>query len=258
MSFISDLPTWLLAAVLLALMFAANEIGFRIGESRPDEPEQSRSVSNGLKASVFALVAFLLGFAFSMTAGRHDVRRRLVLDEANAIGTLHLRAGTIDSAPSGQIRNSLQAYLGARLEYFDHTLDPLRRQESEEQMSLQLDNIWAAVERSAKTNDQATRTSQIIPAANEVIDLFSTRAWAADSHLPQSVVVLLIVSVLVSCLLAGHSSGQSDRRHVGLWTAFNVLFALVLFVVLDFDRPRRGLVRVDHSPLVELQRTLAE
>jgi hypothetical protein len=70
--------------------------------------------------------------------------------------------------------------------------------------------------------------------------------------------VLLVVCVLVSNLLMGHSSGQAGVRHTGLWAALNVLLVMVLFVVLDFDRPRRGLIRVDHAPLAELRAALPQ
>lgn len=93
----------------------------------------------------------------------------------------------------------------------------------------------------------------IVPAANEVIDLSSTRAWTVRNHLPSPVLVLLLTGVLTSSLLLGHSSGQSNRRHLGLWITSNIVFALVLFVILDFDRPSGGLIQVDHIPLKELQ-----
>jgi hypothetical protein len=31
---------------------------------------------------------------------------------------------------------------------------------------------------------------------------------------------------------------------------------LILFVVLDFDRPRRGLIQVNHAPLIELRASM--
>jgi hypothetical protein len=31
---------------------------------------------------------------------------------------------------------------------------------------------------------------------------------------------------------------------------------LVVYIVLDLDRPRRGVMKVDQSPLIELQSTL--
>lgn len=55
MEFIFAIPTWTLAALLLALMFAANEADYRLGGRSPEESESSRTVSNGLKASVFGV-----------------------------------------------------------------------------------------------------------------------------------------------------------------------------------------------------------
>ena len=36
----------------------------------------------------------------------------------------------------------------------------------------------------------------------------------------------------------------------------NVVLALVLYVVLDFDRPKRGMILIDQMPLIELQASL--
>jgi hypothetical protein len=70
------------------------------------------------------------------------------------------------------------------------------------------------------------------------------------------VVALLGLCLVVSSALMGHSSGQVGRRHLGLWTAQNLLVALVFFVVLDFDRPRRGFIQVNHMPLIRLYHSM--
>jgi hypothetical protein len=119
-----------------------------------------------------------------------------------------------------------------------------------------LADLWAAIEGANRRSPDAVRNSLIVPAANDAIDLSSTRAWAGRNHLPPPVLTLLLASVLVSSLLLGHSSGQAGRRHVGLWLASNLILVLVMYVVLDFDQPRRGLIRVDQTPLVELEATL--
>jgi len=116
--------------------------------------------------------------------------------------------------------------------------------------------LWAEVDHENETNPEAVRTSLIVPAANEVIDLSSTRAWANRNHLPDPVLALLLVSVVISSLLLGHSSGQAARRHPGLWLASNVVLVLVLYVVLDTDRPKRGMILIDQTPLIELQASL--
>ena len=254
MDAIANVPMWALVTGLLALMTAANECGFRLGRRyHRGEPEPARAVSTALKGSVFGLVALLLGFSFSMTASRHEARRKVVLDEANAVGTCYLRGGLLADPERARIRDALRGYVAVRLEHFEKGLDPEEYRRTSREMDRLLAEVWAAVEAATRKNPEAVRTSQIVPAANEVLDLSSTRAWATRNHLPAPVLVLLVTSVAVASLLMGHSSGQAGKRHTGLWAALNVLLVLVLFVVLDFDRPRRGLIRVDHTPLVKLK-----
>lgn len=257
MGIFSDWPTWPLIAALAGLMFLANEIGFRSGGWwHKYEAETSRTVSNALKASIFGLVAFLLAFSFSMTASRHDARRTVVLDEANAIGTCFLRAQLLDAPFADRLRDTLRRLVTVRLAFFNEGLDPAQVAKNSQEMNRLLDQLWITVSDATRADPQRAHTSQIIPAANAVIDLNTTRQWATASHLQPIVLVLLFACVLVSSLLIGHSSGQAGRRHAGLWAAFNILFALLLFVVIDFDRPRRGLIQVDHAPLIELQKAM--
>jgi hypothetical protein len=38
--------------------------------------------------------------------------------------------------------------------------------------------------------------------------------------------------------------------------ALNFLVVMVAFVVLDFDRPRRGFIRVDQTPLLQVRESM--
>lgn len=254
-----DWPTWTIVAGLFALMLAANELGFRAGRrDHEHETEPSRSVSNALKGSVFGLVALLLAFSFSATTSRHDVRQRIVLDQANAVGTCYLRAGLLDDPERSQIRTDLQQYVRVRLEHFRAARDPAENAQTRVAIDGLLSDLWKAVEAAHRRQPEAVRNSLIVPAANEVIDLSSDRVWAGRNHLPMPVLALLFISVVVSSALLGHSSGLAGRRHFWLWVAMNVVFALVLFVILDFDRPHRGLIQLDPAPLVELNATWSD
>ena len=254
-----ELPTWVIVTGLLALTLAANELGYRYGLHRQGrESELSKTVSNSLKGSVFALVALLLAFSFSGTTNRYDLRQRLVLDQANAVGTCFLRAGLLDEPAASEIRGTLRRYVEVRLEHFHAGFKSGRGEELQLEIDQLMRDLWAEVETARRNDPEAVRTSLIVPAANEVIDLTSTRAWANHNHLPEPVLVLLLVSVFISSLLLGHSSGQAGSRHPGLWIASNVMLALVVYVVLDLDRPKRGFIQIDQAPLVELQRSFAQ
>lgn len=251
-------PTWVIVVTLLGLMFTANETGFRLGRRRhKTETDLSHNISNIFKGSIFGLVALLLGFSFSATTSRYDLRQRIVLDQANAIGTCYLRAGLLDESSCKHIRSLLERYVEVRVDQYRVGRDAEAVARDQAEIDRLLADLWTAVEDANRREPEKVHKSSIGPAANEVIDLGSTRTWANRNHLPEPVLLLLMVSVLVACMLLGHSSGQTGRRHLSLWLAANVIFALVLFVVLDFDRPRRGLIRVDQTPLIELNASLA-
>lgn len=247
-----SVPMLLIAASVFGLVCLCNEIGFRFGVRRhANEPETSRAVANTIKASIIGFVAFMLGFAFSISSGRHDIRRQVVLDEANAAGTLYLRAGFLQDVERDRLRELLKQYVTQKIELFNLGQDFRSNNSLKQEMSNQLVLLWPILERSQEKDSQAVLVSQIVPAANEVIDLNSTHDWAFSSQTPVSVLMVLLTSVLISASLIGHSFGQCGNRHIFMCLAFNLLFTLTLYLILDFDGPRYGLIRVDQSPLVD-------
>jgi len=259
MDWIYDVAPTTLVLSLLLLMFAGNEAGYRHGVHwDQNESERSRSVGFAIKATIFGLVALLLGFSYSMTSSRYNQRLQLVLEEANAIGTCYLRADLLSEPARGEIRRALRRYTDLRLEHFEHVLEPGEYRRTTSGMDSCLGSLWSGVEDAMKGDRQQVIASQIVPAANEVIDLSAARAWATHNQLPPSVLFLLAICMLASAFLLGHSSGQVGRRHVPLWVAMNLLVLLVLYTIMDFDRSRRGLIQISHAPLIELQRSMQE
>lgn len=252
-------PTWGIVAVIAAATLIANIISYHIAKRRRDqESDRAYGVSSSLKGGILGLVALLIGFTYSLTSSRYDEREHIVLNEANAIGTCYLRAGLLKELPRERIRAALRRYTDARLSLFERGLHSAEAQRLTREMDAELDVIWSGVSISAEADPERTRTSAIVPAANDVIDLSATRAWASRNFLPPPVILLLGVCMVVSGAITGHSFGQVHRPAAGLWALQNVLMALVLFVILDFDRPRRGLITVDHQPLVDVRATIRQ
>jgi hypothetical protein len=110
-------PLWAFFPVTLAAVLLAIDAGFRLGRRRSAliEPENQVSVGAMANASL-ALVAFLLAFTFGFAASRFDTRRLTLLGEVNAIGTTHLRAGTLPEPVRAEARALLLQYVETRLE----------------------------------------------------------------------------------------------------------------------------------------------
>jgi hypothetical protein len=106
----------LVALGLIAGVVAAHELGFWLGSliRSADEPFD-RQVAL-VRASTAALVAFLIGFAFSGAASRFIERLDIIVKEANALGTAYLRADTIAEPQRGELKAALREYTADRVQ----------------------------------------------------------------------------------------------------------------------------------------------
>ena len=77
-----------------------------------------------------------------------------------------------------------------------------------------------------------------------MIDITTTRTMAGQMHPPLVVFGLLFALMLMSALLAGYAMAGKTRN----WL-YRVAFAFTLagaaWVIVDFEYPRVGLIRVD-------------
>ena len=85
-----------LLLILMGTIVLCLEVAFRLGlRMRVRTDEANRAHVNALQAALLGLLALLLGFTFAMAVSRFDTRKSLVLAEANAIGTVGLRASLL-------------------------------------------------------------------------------------------------------------------------------------------------------------------
>jgi hypothetical protein len=74
------------STVLFLLIF---EAGYRIGRKRRTSiDEATKAWVTAIYSAILTMLGLLLGFSYSMAQQRFDVRKQLVVEEANAIGEL--------------------------------------------------------------------------------------------------------------------------------------------------------------------------
>jgi hypothetical protein len=98
----------------------------------------------------------------------------------------------------------------------------------------------------------------LLPALNAMIDITTTRTIALQTHPPTIVFAMLFMVALASALLAGHGLAGGKGRNWLHMVGFAAIIAVVVYVILDLEFPRLGLIRVeafDHA-LVELLRSM--
>src|SRR6202012_1664566 len=103
-----------LFAGTLVLMECGRRVGVQV-RRRAGDADISFAA---LEAAAFALMGLLIAFTFSSAATRYDARRRLVVEEANAIGTAWLRLDLLPAARQPALRDGFRSYLDSRLAYY--------------------------------------------------------------------------------------------------------------------------------------------
>jgi hypothetical protein len=93
----------------------------------------------------------------------------------------------------------------------------------------------------------------VIGALNEMIDITTTRAMATRSHPPAVVFLLLVAMSLLCALLIGYATSQNTARSWLHTLTFAAVISLTVYVIIDLEFPRVGLIRVDSADEMLLQ-----
>lgn len=238
--------------VFFALMLAATEVGFRVGSMvASNTSADTRSQISTVEAAVLGVLALLLGFTMSMAVSRFEVRKQLVLDEANAINTSLLRAQLLPAPEGPEITSFLRQYIEVRVQYgaarSDSALQNLRTQA----VRLQKE-FWTLAVAYAQRDPNEVKAGSLVESLNEAIDLEAARWMALQNHVPPSVIYVNAAVGLLSVLLVGYTFGVNGHRNPLSMCVLALSIALVLGVIIDLDRPRSGFVRTSQQPMVDL------
>ena len=252
-----ELNILLIFAIAIALFLFASEIGFRLGRRRQSESnEPARSQVNMLEAASLGLLALLLGFTFSMALTRYDTRRQLVLDEANAIGTTYLRAQLLPEPARKEISNLLRRYVDVRLEFYQAGISQRKLQKVDDDTEKLHGALWSYAIAAGGQDPRAIPTGLFIQSLNDVIDLHAKRVTALENHVPESIFILLLIVATLSLGLVGYGAGMGRDRNLLPAVISIILIASVILLIMDLDRPRRGLIKVSQQSMVDLQNSL--
>jgi hypothetical protein len=253
-----DINTGLIAGLLLLSMLVAMELGHLIGRRRSVSlKNEAKEHINDIQASVLGILALLLGFTFSLSLQRYDSRSDLVVEEANAIGTAYLRVQLLPEAMREDARQLLSNYVDLRVE--ESTLSLVQNAEREALMSRtsKLQSLlWTKAQKGVEADMNVYPPALFVESVNDLIDSYGKRNAALNRHVPEVVLVLLYCTFLMAGGIVGYATGVAEHRPSFASYLMVLLMVMLVFIILDLDRPRRGLIEVSQQPLVSLQSSI--
>lgn len=255
MEILDRFPIWAVFVVMVVVVLAAGEIGFRIGiwlQDRSSNHKETR-MTGPVVGGMLGLMAFLMAFSIGIAIGQHGDRKAMVVTEANAIGTAWLRAGFLDEEDSKSLRELLRGYVEVRVEAAsDVKKFPAALARSEEIHG----ELWAITEGIVRRGHDTPIMATVVASINEVIDVHSLRLEAATMRLPRILGIVLIAATILSFLLVGVASSADRKRDGAAVVLFALAFVAVLMLMVDLDRPQEGLLTVSQTAMSDVLRQM--
>lgn len=245
---LTDYDAWAIALILGVAMLVTWGFGLWLGRRR--RTADGKPAESKFDDASVALLSLLLAFTFSMSLGKHDERRKMVVADSNAIGDFYTCASLLKDPVRTRLQSVIRDYARFRI---DLARRPPDRQTVEnalvqiQQMHGQMTDLVAEAVGSG-TPIAVSLTNTL----NGVTSSHATRLAAVNDRLPLSIVLLLFTSGVASTLLIGREQGAAHDAELIGTLAFILLVTFAVFVTLDLNQPQRGLITVSQEPLRRL------
>jgi hypothetical protein len=246
------LDAWLVAVVFAAAMLGSWVLGWRRGDRLAAESGEDPGTK--FTDASMALLGLLLAFTFAMALGRHDRRRDCVIVESNALGDFYTTAALLPDKHRAPLQAVIREYARHLLETPYERLPDAAQDEAVRRDQQLFSRMTELVAKAVADNTPVAIV--LAQTLNNVSSTNAARLAAFEEYLPWSIVALLLLASLVPSFLIGEKQGLSKKRHLSGSVSFIVLVTLVIFVTLDLNQPRRGLIRVNQEPLERLVQSI--
>ncbi len=195
---------WTFFALVVVLMTGMSHAGYwlRRRTTADTDDRVHEQIVAAAAAAVGLLLSLLIAFTLPMAVDRFNVRRELMVDEANSVGTTDLRARMLPPAFSEPIRAILREYVDVRLEYGRSAYDDARLQRAVLRTKELQDQLWRhSVALAREARDPIT--SLFLQSSNGTIDLSEKRLAALENRVPLPVWIMLVLIATLACIVVG-------------------------------------------------------
>ena len=97
----------------------------------------------------------------------------------------------------------------------------------------------------------------MLPAINAIIDAEARREDARRGHVPDPILGLLFILCLTGSFIVGYAN-KTQRVDWVVLLSYSLMTVLTVYIILDLDRPRRGLIETSaaHQNLLSIYEEL--
>jgi hypothetical protein len=249
---IHQIDAWVAALVFSVVMLACWRIGWRSGRLSPGEADYDPALK--FTDASMALLGLLIAFSFAMAEGRHDQRRLMLVAESNAIGDFYTCASLLNEPRRSSLKTLIRTYAQNQIQDLSR-FRPESEQRETVRKNWELQGRMTELVAAAITEGTPIALS-LTNTLNEVTSANASRLAAYDETLPWSIQLLLLLAAGLPAFLTGRIQGASQKIRLPGTIGFIVLVTLAIFVTLDLNQGRRGLIQVSREPFERLLQSM--
>lgn len=253
LDWLSNLSLWLLFPATAGLIVSGAEFGNWMGR-RLRRLERDPADISTLAGAALGLLALLLAFSFSIAIGRFEVRRAMVVEEANAIGSTVNFALMLSDPPRQDMLGLLRDYTKVRLELGGQQDKDVFARDVARSLDLQT-RMWGLATEASNAVPQSLAVNRFIGSLNEVNNVHEKRITELLYTVPVEIILMLLGVSMVALGFTGYNSGALGAKRRAADLIMSLTVALLVMLVIDLDRPTRGLIMVPIRPLQDVLET---
>jgi len=254
--FFGMLPTWALYVFIVLVSVGVIALGAWIGyiryQSGLREPEAPIDTA---VAAILGLLAFMLGFTFSLTWSRFANRNSMIMSQAKTLTACYLRTSLIPEEQKHELRMLLREYLNVLLEI--QNLGEIEKgiARIEELQVL----IWNQTATLVQEEMDSELRSLFTSAVNDLFSLYIERKTIALVYrIPDAIWSSLLFLAGMGMFAFGYQTGMSGMRRIFQMPFIPIAFSVVIVLIADLNATfvqRR--FKVSKKPLLDVQDLMA-
>jgi hypothetical protein len=117
----------------------------------------------------------------------------------------------------------------------------------------QLDALREQAVEAVRLDPGSPQTGPYVQAVNGMIGELVKRDAAMTRHVPETVLLLLGGTFVITTMIIGYATGVAGHRTSFVAYLMIGLIVILAYLIVDLDRPRSGLIQVSEKSLRDLQ-----
>jgi ABC-type dipeptide/oligopeptide/nickel transport system permease component len=249
-----SVPQWLIGMITLVLLMLSVEIGYWIGlRAKVEMTQAMKTQISTIQTAILTIFTFLLGFTFAMALSRFDNRKQMVVKESNAIGTAVLRSKLLPENQRMKMNKIFKEYVNVEFSITSRANIPKTEKKALNLEAKRLQALmWDEAFEATESNPLSVPAGLFATSINQLIDIKTERDIAISNHVPEIVLLSLLLFAALAIGILGYGNGLAATHARYPAIILCIVITLSFTLIIDLDRPNRGLTKVSQESMVDL------